>query len=465
MLEYHDPMKPDENSGMNTGTQPQQQMRPQMPPEQRPVKKEKKDSFGKKLGRTVILALVFGLVAGIVFLGVGLGGAKLRNRNDVEKEYSDKDYEELREELENLKEEQQQTSAKVETEEDEDDKDDTSDDSQDIDVQQVSSSAATTTLDYDVADIVEKTQPSIVSITTTGTTQYQYFFQTYEQPTSGAGSGIIIGQDDDVLYVATNYHVIKDSDEIKVGFNDGEVVNAEVKGYDEDEDVAVVTVPKSDMKDSTKDAVTVASIGDSTTLQVGEPAIAIGNALGYGQSVTVGYISALNRTVEGSDGTFIQTDAAINPGNSGGALINSKGEVIGINSVKYVDSTVEGMGFSIPINEAMSIINDVISGVQKAEPYLGVTGAAIDRQYAQVYGFPMGIYVKEIESGSPAENADLHAGDIIVEFDGQEVYTNDALESLIKKCDDGDNVEMVVYRADETGNYEKMTLNVTLSAK
>ena len=139
--------------------------------------------------------------------------------------------------------------------------------------------------------------------------------------------------------------------------------------------------------------------------------------------------------------------------------------MIGINSVKYVDSTVEGMGFSIPINEAMSIINDVISGVQKAEPYLGVTGAAIDRQYAQVYGFPMGIYVKEIESGSPAENADLHAGDIIVEFDGQEVYTNDALESLIKKCDDGDNVEMVVYRADETGNYEKMTLNVTLSAK
>ncbi|MCR5632489.1 MAG: S1C family serine protease, partial [Eubacterium sp.] len=254
MLEYHDPMKPDENNGMNTGTQPQQQMRPQMPPDQRPVKKEKKDSFGKKLGRTVILALVFGLVAGIVFLGVGLGGAKLRNRNDVEKEYSDKDYEELREELENLKEEQQ-TSAKVETEEDEDDKDDTSDDSQDIDVQQVSSSAATTTLDYDVADIVEKTQPSIVSITTTGTTQYQYFFQTYEQPTSGAGSGIIIGQDDDALYVATNYHVIKDSDEIKVGFNDGEVVNAEVKGYDEDEDVAVVTVPKSDMKDSTKDAV------------------------------------------------------------------------------------------------------------------------------------------------------------------------------------------------------------------
>ena len=333
-----------------------------------------------------------------------------------------------------------------------------------INVQQIAQSTPTVTLDYDVADIVASTQSSIVSITTAGTTTVQSFFQVYEQPTAGAGSGILIGQDEDNLYIATNHHVIKDANEIKVGFADGEMVDATVKGYDEDADIAVVVVPLANMKDSTKDTITIASVGDSDKLQVGEPAIAIGNALGYGQSVTVGYISALNRSIENSEGSYIQTDAAINPGNSGGALINSKGEVIGINSVKYVDNTVEGMGFSIPINTAMTIINDIIAGTQKGEVVFGVTCAEISKEYS-IYGFPQGIYVKEITPGTPAANSDLHTGDIIVEFDGKEVYTNDDLQDMLKKCEAGDTVELKVYRADDMGYYQETKVDITFTTE
>ncbi len=422
----------------------------------------KNKSFGRKLGQTAAIALVFGLVSGGTFAGINMGADRIAGKDEAKLEALEEEQAEEksfrdREEEKNKKESEEKTTADTASTEDADNKSD-----DDINVQQIAQSSSTVTLDYDVADIVEKTQPSIVSITTTGTTTYQSYFQVYEQPTSGAGSGIIVGQNEDSLYVATNYHVIEDADEIKVGFNDGEVVGATVKGYDEDADIALVLVPLNDMKETTKDAITIASIGDSSALKVGEPAIAIGNALGYGQSVTVGYISALNRSISGSDGQYIQTDAAINPGNSGGALINSKGEVIGINSVKYVDSTVEGMGFSIPISEAMSIINDIASGQQAATKELGIDGVDIGRDYAMIYGFPMGIYVKDIKDGSIAADSELHVGDIIVEFDGNEVYTNDSLEKMVKNCSEGETIDVVVYRSNDFGEYEEKTISISI---
>ena len=422
----------------------------------------KNKSFGRKLGQTAAIALVFGLVSGGTFAGINMGADRIAGKDEAKLEALEEEQAEEksfrdREEEKTKKESEEKTTADTASTEDADNKSD-----DDINVQQIAQSSSTVTLDYDVSDIVEKTQPSIVSITTTGTTTYQSYFQVYEQPTSGAGSGIIVGQNEDSLYVATNYHVIEDADEIKVGFNDGEVVGATVKGYDEDADIALVLVPLNDMKETTKDAITIASIGDSSALKVGEPAIAIGNALGYGQSVTVGYISALNRSISGSDGQYIQTDAAINPGNSGGALINSKGEVIGINSVKYVDSTVEGMGFSIPISEAMSIINDIASGQQAATKELGIDGVDIGRDYAMIYGFPMGIYVKDIKDGSIAADSELHVGDIIVEFDGNEVYTNDSLEKMVKNCSEGETIDVVVYRSNDFGEYEEKTISISI---
>ena len=459
----------------------------QVKPKNTDLQAKNEDSFLKRLVKTAALAAVFGLVSGGIFLGINKAAERHPSADQAsvqQIEQSDDDEYAVLESDDNEKadaETDEADKSEAETdksvtddasEEKAEDSADTSDnqiknagetaEDDQLDVQQIAQSSATVTLDYDVADIVTLAQPSIVSITTTGTQTIQSYFQTYERPTSGAGSGILIGQNDEYLYVATNYHVIEGANEIKVGFNDGEVVDATVKGYDESADIAVVLVPLTDMKDSTKDAVTIASVGDSSALQVGEPAIAIGNALGYGQSVTVGYISALNRSIEGSEGTYIQTDAAINPGNSGGALINSKGEVVGINSVKYVDSTVEGMGFSIPINEAMSIINDILAGNQKAELTFGIDGVTISRDYSLIYGFPMGLYVKDIPADSLAASTDLHTGDIIVEFDGEEVYTNDDLDSVLKKKESGDTVEMVVYRADDMGYYTQVTLQITL---
>lgn len=318
-----------------------------------------------------------------------------------------------------------------------------------------------TTLDYDVAKIVADSSSFIVSITTTSTTTYQYYFQSIERETPGAGSGIIIGKNDKQLFIATNYHVIKGANSINIGFIDDEVVKATVKGYDSEADVAVVAVNFDDMKESTSQAISIAAVGDSDALVVGEPVVAIGNALGYGQSVTVGYISALDRKVEGYEGSYIQTDAAINPGNSGGALINSKGQVVGINSAKYVDSTVEGMGFSIPSTRAMQIIENIISG-KNGKTYLGISGADISKEYSQIYGFPTGIYVKNVEGGSPAEAAGLHSGDIIVEFNGEEVYTVEDLSRILSKMNEGDKVKIKAYRADDMGNYEKVEFNAEL---
>jgi len=386
---------------------------------------KKKSSFGGKLLKTAAIALVFGLVAGGAFQGVKYGTDYLVG-----------------------------------------DSGSGSSDGSISSTSTVSTDSSTTTVSYDVAEIVEATETSVVSITTTVTETIQYFFQTYEQDSTGAGSGIIIGETDDLLYIVTNYHVIEGANEINVGFVDESVATATVVGYDSDSDVALVAVNLSDLSDETKSSISIASIGDSDSIQVGEPAIAIGNALGYGQSVTVGYISALDRTVSDSDMKFIQTDAAINPGNSGGALINAEGQVIGINSVKYVDSTVEGMGFAIPINDVMEIVEDILSGkTDSSEAYLGISGVDITSEYSQIYGFPEGIYVKEVTTDSGAYTGGLQAGDIIVEFDGTEVYTIEDLQELIENKQPGDTVSVVVYRADRRGSYEKTTVSVTLGTK
>lgn len=401
-------------------------------PSKNKKRKKKKSENSFTFGKIIAAALIFGLIAGTAFEGVRIGTGRLLNNTTS-----------VAATTETLSSESKSDNVKKQS---------VSDTSSDL-----------KTVNYDVADVAAKVMPSIVSITTKTTTDYQYYMQNYEQEETGAGSGIIIGKSDSVLYIATNYHVIEDAEEINVGFNDGEIVKASVTGYDEDNDIAVVQVAFSDMKDSTSEKISIATVGDSDSIQVGEPSIAIGNALGYGQSVTVGYISALNRNIEGSDGSFIQTDAAINPGNSGGALINAKGEVIGINSVKYVDSKVEGMGFSIPINRAMDIIHAIVSGKQTGNAFLGISGADISKDYAQIYGFPEGIYVKEVTDGSAAEKAGIHTADIIVEFDGKEVYTIEDLQKLVQAKKPGDKVKIVVYRTDSMGNYEKSTISVTLS--
>ncbi len=403
-------------------------------------KKEKGDSFGRKLLRTAALGLVFGLVGGAAFLGLNSG--KFFGSSDKDAS----------------------TTGSSETSTGTPDTSVSAGSGNGSVKQQgvVSTDNSSTTVNYDVAEIVKKAQPSIVSITTSVTTQYQYFYQQFEQQSTGAGSGIIIANDEanTKLYIATNYHVIEGATEINVGFNDGQIIKASVTGYDKNNDVAVVEIPLSDIPQSTRDAISIAALGNSDALQVGEPAIAIGNALGYGQSVTVGYISALNRSITGSDGHYIQTDAAINPGNSGGALINSKGEVIGINSVKYVDSKVEGMGFSIPINRATDIINNIVSGGTTGKVYIGISGANINSEYSQIYGFPEGAYVKTVTSGSPAEKAGIHEGDIIVAIEGTKTMTMEDLIDALQSYRAGTTVKITLYRANSRGKYEEMTIDV-----
>jgi len=392
-------------------------------------RKKKSSGTGKKFLLTASLALVFGAVSAGVFIGANKLFGSSDNGGKTGTEISTGN---------------PATSDSIGTQ------------------PTVDTSGSTVTVSYDVAEIVKKAQPSIVSITTTVSTSYQYYFQQYERESTGAGSGIIIGKDDTNLYVATNYHVIENAKEINVGFNDGQILRANVTGYDSSADVAVVQIPVSTIPESTAAAISIAVTGDSDTLQVGEPAIAIGNALGYGQSVTVGYISALNRTITANTGTYIQTDAAINPGNSGGALFNAKGEVIGINSVKYVDSKVEGMGFSIPINKAMTIINSLIQKGTVGKIYIGIGGANVTQEYSQIYGFPVGVYVKNVASGTPAEKAGILQADIITAVDGKTVTTMDELVDTLQKYKAGDTVELTIYRADSKGGYNQTSVRVTV---
>ena len=321
-----------------------------------------------------------------------------------------------------------------------------------------------------VADVAEEVMPSIVSITNTSVQVVRSWFQSYEQEVQGAGSGIIIGQTDKEILVATNNHVIDGAKELTVSFSDETAVEATIKGVDEAMDLAVVAIDVDDMEKETLDKIKVAALGSSEDLRVGDSAIAIGNALGYGQSVTVGYISALDREVDADGKTMklLQTDAAINPGNSGGALLNEKGEVIGINTMKYVDSTVEGMGYAIPISKAIPVINDLMNAkvIKESEQgYLGIQGSDSTDEYAKNFNMPNGVYVVKILEDSPADKCGLKAGDIITKFGDREVTSMEGLQSILSKKEAGEEIEMVVQRNNEKGEYKEITLTVTLGAK
>lgn len=334
----------------------------------------------------------------------------------------------------------------------------------------LSSTSTNTSSSDGVSGVSESVLPSIVAIDVKTTqTSTDVFGRTYEQDASGSGSGIIVAQDSKNIYIATNNHVVADASSVSVTFNDKSVYSATVKGTDSASDLAVVEVPLSKLSADTLSNIKVATLGDSDKVKVGAQAIAIGNALGYGTSVTVGYISAKDREVSGEDNTMklLQTDAAINPGNSGGALVDSSGAVIGINSSKYADTFVEGMGFAIPINTAIPIINDIVKAQTVSEDeqaYLGIKGTNVTSEYAQYYNLPEGIYVSSVTSGSPADKAGIKKGDVIVKYKGKDVTTMDGLQEKMALCKAGDKVEITVKRADN-GEYKSVTCNVTLGKK
>lgn len=338
----------------------------------------------------------------------------------------------------------------------------------------------------DVSDIAAEGMKSVVSITTKSVQDVQNYLGYYgfggsqgyttQQEVEGSGSGIIVGKNDDNLLIATNYHVVSGADTVSVTCIDGETYAATVNGYDEDKDLAVVSVPLSDISDDTMDQIEVATIGSSDDLKVGEQVVAIGNALGYGQSVTTGIVSAKNRKMndqgieqdEDSDATnLIQTDAAINPGNSGGALLNTAGEVIGINSVKYSDTSVEGIGYAIPMDTAKPIIEELITKEKVDESnsaYLGIVGVDVTSDVAKTYNMPTGVYVAQVMEGAAAEQAGIQKGDIITKFDGKDVTSMEELSYNMQYYAAGTTVDVVIERS-SNGQYEEQTISVTLGKK
>lgn len=321
----------------------------------------------------------------------------------------------------------------------------------------------------DVTEVVKTAMPCVVSITNLYSGTDWYGETTQEE---ASGSGIIVGETDDELLIVTNYHVIEDCDELSVQFIDDHEVLAYVKGTDSSNDLAVITVFLDDIEESTRGQIAIATLGDSDALQVGEPAIAIGNSLGYGQSVTTGVISALNREVVIDDNTsyLIQTDAAINPGNSGGALLNVKGEVIGINSNKIANYVIEGMGYAIPITTAKPVIEELMQHETKRKvsdnerSFLGISGTDVTSDVSATYDMPKGVYVAQVLENSAAESAGILKGDIIVAFEGETITTMSQLQGVLEYYAAGSTVDVTVMRQ-STGNYEEKTFSVTLGAK
>ncbi|WP_278454028.1 S1C family serine protease [[Ruminococcus] lactaris] len=331
----------------------------------------------------------------------------------------------------------------------------------------------------DVSSVVENVMPSIVSITNMSVQEVQnYFGGTSKQESESAGTGIIISQNDSELLVVTNNHVVAGSDTLTVTFADGNSVEANIKGTDSEYDVAVVAVPLDSISEDTKKAISVATLGDSTELKVGEPAIAIGNALGYGQSVTTGVISALNRSVSETDQTtgettessvkLIQTDAAINPGNSGGALVNASGEVIGINSSKLVGDSVEGVGYAIPISDVSDLIENLMNQETKTkvaeadQGAIGIKGMSVSTEYSQQLNMPEGVYVSEVTKGGGAEKAGMTRGCIITGINGTKVSSMDDLQEQLQYYAKGDEVELTIQVPQSNGEYQEQSVTVIL---
>ena len=400
--------------------------------------------WAKKIGAVALSAVLFGGVAGGVFTGVtyATGATAKAQATQTESDSS-----------------QQTTTTKLQTA-----------------TASTSTASSTSSGSMDVTSIVQSAMPSIVAITNKSVQEVQNYFSmfsrgggTQEQEVESQGSGIIIGQNDSELLIATNNHVVEGADTLSVCFVDDNACEATVKGTDSDNDLAVIAVKLSDISDDTMSQIKIAEIGDSNQLQVGEQVVAIGNALGYGQSVTTGIVSAVNRQLEdsNSENGFIQTDAAINPGNSGGALLNMQGQVIGINSAKLASTEVEGMGYAIPVSTASPIFEDLMNRQTRTKvssdqaAALGIKGQTVDSSIAEAYGIPQGVYVAEIEQGSAAEKAGITAGSVITKFDDTTIESRDDLKSRLEYYAAGETVDLVVKIADN-GSYVEKTLTITL---
>ena len=422
------------------------------------------NSFQKKAGTTIALAVIFGLVAAVVFQAANFAADRFLNTG--------------------------KSSVQIKTTDSVDLQETASDDST---ADKVLSDSENGT----VAAVAQASMPSVVAITTVSVQEIPSFFgySSRQYKSASTGSGIIVGDNDDELLIATNNHVVDGATTLSVCFIGDDVANAEtetvnagdngdlnvedavsakIKGTDADNDLAVVAVKKSDIPEDTLNQIKIAQIGSSDDLAVGQQVVAIGNALGYGQSVTSGWISALNRTISTDDGTnstgLIQTDAAINPGNSGGALLNMKGELIGINSAKYADSAVEGMGYAIPISKAKPILEELMNRETREKVdsskkgYLGVSLASLTTEAIEMYNMPTGAFVRSVEDDSPAQEAGICKGDIIVKFDGQKVSDGDDLLDKQQYYKSGEKIEAVIARA-TNGEYEENTIELTLGTR
>ncbi len=415
------------------------------------VRKEKKSGekkqhgFGMMMVKCASLALVFGLVSGTVFYGTGFAFRYTSGKNQV----------------------QQETTAE------------SANKTADTAVNKGSLPAtgvSTSTILSDVSDVAENVMPSIVSITNMSSmVQPDFFGRLYEEEVPSAGSGIIIGQTEEEIYVATNNHVVSNSNQLTVNFVDNQQVTAEIKGTDASTDLAVLSVKTKDIPSDTMEKIKVATVGNSDSIKVGQSVVAIGNAMGYGQSVTTGVISALDREVTVQDentGTsitndLIQTDAAINPGNSGGALLNMNGEVIGINSVKYSDTQVEGMGYAIPISAAEPIINNLITREvvdESNSAYLGVTGQDVTSEISDSFGMPEGLYITMVTENSAADQAGIRKGDVLTKFDGRKISSLEGLSEAMKYYAAGTQVEVTLQK-NNNGEWREETITVTLGKK
>ena len=422
------------------------------------------NSFQKKAGTTIALAVIFGLVAAVVFQAANFAADRFLNTG--------------------------KSSVQIKTTDSVDLQETASDDST---ADKVLSDSENGT----VAAVAQASMPSVVAITTVSVQEIPSFFgySSHQYKSASTGSGIIVGDNDDELLIATNNHVVDGATTLSVCFIGDDVANAEtetvnagdngdlnvedavsakIKGTDAYNDLAVVAVKKSDIPEDTLNQIKIAQIGSSDDLAVGQQVVAIGNALGYCQSVTSGWISALNRTISTDDGTnstgLIQTDAAINPGNSGGALLNMKGELIGINSAKYADSAVEGMGYAIPISKAKPILEELMNRETREKVdsskkgYLGVSLANLTTEAIEMYNMPTGAFVRSVEDDSPAQEAGICKGDIIVKFDGQKVSDGDDLLDKLQYYKSGEKIEAVIARA-TNGEYEENTIELTLGTR
>lgn len=413
--------------------------------------------FGKKIAIGICCGLCFGIFAGLGFQAVNTATDLLKDKTGIGQV--------------------QEASADAESSKSTDQNLKSTDQSAENDIKVTGTQVVQTTV-TDVSEVVKDVMPAVVSVNNKYVEKLSFWGQEYSQEATGSGSGIIVGQNDTELLVVTNCHVIESAEELTVQFTDGSLVQAQVKGYDSDKDLAVIAVQLEDIESDTMSQIAVVRLGSSNDLTVGEPVIAIGNALGYGQSVTTGVVSALHRPIAASDiatsynedteiNTFIQTDAAINPGNSGGPLLNIKGEVIGINSNKIGGSTVEGMGYAIPISDVQDIIEDLMSKEtrlkvdEEKKGYLGITGIDVAAEYSQLYGAPEGVYVSKVMEGSGADEAGLVRGDIITGINGEDVRSMKELQDELGYYEAGTTVELTIMQGSPVG-YQEKNVEVTL---